>query len=123
MRIWQGAGSSFYSWLCFPEHLGAGKGWKVVWLTKLFKKIIGTKKITDDWGQYLYIIIKEVIQSCLNYHVNNLISYTMKFWNNITKQGVRTETFVLETKFSFVLRRLTIEAIIYAILNIGSPGS
>jgi len=51
------------------------------WLTKLFNKILRTKKIPDEWRKSIMVPIsknKGDIQNCTNYRGIKLMSHTMK---------------------------------------------
>ena len=55
------------------------------WLTKLFNKIIRTKKMSDEWRKSIMVPIyknKGDIQNCTNYRGIKLISHAMKLWES-----------------------------------------
>ena len=54
---------------------------RIMWLTKLFNKIVATKRMLDDWRKSILIPIyknKGNIQHCANYRGIKLMSHTMK---------------------------------------------
>lgn len=69
------------------------------WLTKLFNKILRTKKIPDEWRKNIMVPIyknKGDIQNCTNYHGIKLMSHTMKLWERVIEHRLRRETRVFE---------------------------
>jgi len=59
--------------------------------------------MSKEWRKNVVIPIfkgKEDIQECGNYKVIQLMSHSMKIWENITDKRIRRETSV--TKFSLV---------------------
>ena len=94
-------------WKCMGD-----KG--VVWLTKLFNKIILTRKMPDEWRKSILIPIyknKGDIQNCNNYRGIKLMSHTMKLWERVIEHRLRMLTTVSENQFGFMPGRSTMEAI------------
>ena len=84
------------------------------WLTKLFNKIIRTKKMSDEWRKSIMVPIyknKGDIQNCTNYRGIKLMSHTMKLWERVIEHRLRCETRVSDNQFGFMPGRSTIEAI------------
>lgn len=84
------------------------------WLTKLFNKILRTKKIPDEWRKSIMVPIyknKGDIQNCTNYRGIKLMSHTMKLWERVIEHRLRCETRVSDNQFGFMPGRSTIEAI------------
>ena len=58
----------------------------VIWLIKLFNKIVATKRIPDYWTKSILISIyknKRDIQNCANYRGIKLMSHTIKLWKRV----------------------------------------
>ena len=56
------------------------------WLTKVFNKIIVTRKIPKEWRRSILVPIyknKVDFQSCNNYREIKLMSHTMKLWKRV----------------------------------------
>lgn len=96
------------------------KAWKSMgddglsWLTKLFNKIIRTKKIPSEWRKSIMVPIyknKGDIQNCTNYRGIKLMSHTMKLWERVIEHRLRHKTRVSHNQFGFMPERSTIEAI------------
>ena len=85
-----------------------------MWLTKLFNKIVTTKRISDAWRKSILIPIyknKGDIQNCANYRGIKLMSHTMKLWEKVIENRIRAETLVSNNQFRFISRRSTMKAI------------
>ena len=64
------------AWKCFGEV-------EEIWLTRLFNKILMTKKMPDEWSRSVVVPIYKNegdIQNCTNYRGIKLMSHTMKLW-------------------------------------------
>ena len=86
----------------------------IMWLTKLFNKIVEPKRMPDDRRKSILIPIyknKGDIQNCANYRGIKLMSHTMKLWKRVIKNGIRAKTLVSNNQFGFMPRRSTMEAI------------
>ena len=86
----------------------------VMWLTKLFNKIVVTKRIPDDWRKSILIPIyknKKDIQNCEYYRGIKLLSHTIKLWERVKENWIRVETLVPNNQFGFMPGRSTMEAI------------
>ena len=60
-----------------------------IWSTRLFNKILMTKRMSDEWRRSAAVLKyknKGDIQNCNNYRGIKLISHTMKLWERIMKQ-------------------------------------
>ncbi|KAI8530451.1 hypothetical protein RHMOL_Rhmol11G0059300 [Rhododendron molle] len=69
------------------------------WLTKLFNKIIMTRKMPDEWRRSTLVPIyknKGDIQSYNNYRGIKLMSNTMKLWERVIEDRLRMVTTVSE---------------------------
>ncbi|KAI8543108.1 hypothetical protein RHMOL_Rhmol08G0192800 [Rhododendron molle] len=85
----------------------------VTWLTKLFNKIIMTRKMPDEWRRSTLVPIykkKGDIQSCNNYRGIKLMSHRMKLWERVIEHRLRMVTKVLGKHFGFMPGRSTMEA-------------
>ncbi|KAK9157750.1 hypothetical protein Scep_004324 [Stephania cephalantha] len=94
-------------WKCLGE-IG------LTWLTKLFNKILKSKRMPMDWRRSTLVPIfknKGDIQSCSNYRGIKLMSHTMKLWEKIINNRLRRETTISENQFGFMPGRSTMEAI------------
>ncbi|KAK9148382.1 hypothetical protein Scep_007139 [Stephania cephalantha] len=94
-------------WKCLGE-IG------LTWLTKLFNKILKSKRMPMDWRRSTLVPIfknKGDIQSCSNYRGIKLMSHTMKLWERIIDNRLRRETTISENQFGFMPGRSTMEAI------------
>jgi len=94
-------------WKCLGE---AG----VSWITKMFNKIIMTKRMPDEWRKSVLVPIyknKRDIQCCSNYRGIKLMSHTMKLWERVIEHRLRMETNVFKNQFGFMPGRSTTEAI------------
>ena len=91
------------------------------WLTRLFNKILMTKKMPDGWrsiavrikqGRYLLQKKKKKgnIQNCTNYRVLNLWVVLWSY-GRAMEQCLRQKTKVFENQFGFMPGRLRMEAI------------
>ena len=88
----------------------------VSWLTKIFNKIIVTKKMQDEWRKSILVHIykdKGDIQNCINYKGIKLMCHTMKIWEKVIEQRLRHEITISENQFGFMPRRSTMEVIFY----------
>jgi hypothetical protein len=86
----------------------------VTWLTKLFNKIILSRRMPDEWRRSTLVPIyknKGDIQSCNNYRGIKLMSHTMKLWERVIEHRLRMVTTVSEKQFGFMPGRSTMEAI------------
>ena len=86
----------------------------VTWLTKLFNKIVMTRKMPDEWRRSTLVPIyknKGDVQSCNNYRGIKLMSHTMKLWERVIEHRLRMVTTVSENQFGFMPERSTMEAI------------
>jgi len=95
------------AWKCLGE-IG------VVWLTKLFNKILKTRKMPDEWRKSFIVPIyknKGDIQDCTNYRGIKLMSHTMKLWERVMETRIRKLTTITENQFGFMPGRSTTEAI------------
>ncbi|KAK9127965.1 hypothetical protein Syun_016762 [Stephania yunnanensis] len=104
---------------CGPDEIPI-KVWKclgeigLTWLTKLFNKILKSKRMPMDWRRSTLVPIfknKGDIQSCSNYWGIKLMSHTMKLWERIIDNRLRRETTISENQFGFMPGRSTMEAI------------
>ncbi|KAK9099195.1 hypothetical protein Syun_026240 [Stephania yunnanensis] len=94
-------------WKCLGE-IG------LIWLTKLYNKILKSKRMPMDWRRSTLVPIfknKGDIQSCSNYRGIKLMSHTMKLWERIIDNRLRRETKISENQFGFMSGRSTMEAI------------
>ncbi|KAK9168813.1 hypothetical protein Syun_000953 [Stephania yunnanensis] len=94
-------------WKCLGE-IG------LTWLTKLFNKILKSKRMPMDWRRSTLVPIfknKGDIQSCSNYRGIKLTSHTMKLWERIIDNMLRRETTISENQFGFMPGRSTMEVI------------
>ncbi|KAK9133541.1 hypothetical protein Scep_013069 [Stephania cephalantha] len=79
-------------WKCLGE-IG------LTWLTKLFNKILKSKRMPMDWRRSTLVPIfknKGDIQSCSNYRGIKLMSHTMKLWERIIDNRLMRETTISE---------------------------
>ena len=86
----------------------------IMWLTKLFNKIVATKRMPDAWRKSILIPIyknKGDIQNCANYRGIKVMSHTMKLWEKVIENRIRAETLVSNNKFGFMPGSSTMEAI------------
>ncbi|KAK9142709.1 hypothetical protein Syun_012109 [Stephania yunnanensis] len=86
----------------------------LTWLTKLFNKILKSKRMSIDWRRSTLVPIfknKGDIQSCSNYRRIKLMSHTIKLWEMIIDNRLRRETTISENQFGFMFGRSTMEAI------------
>ena len=63
-----------------------------IWLTRLFNKILMTKKMADEWRRSVVLPIyknKGEIQNCTDYRGIKLMSHTMKLWERVIEQRLR----------------------------------
>ena len=84
------------------------------WLTKVFNRIIMTRKMPEDWRRSILVPIyknKGDIQSCNNHRGIKLISHTMKLWKMVIEHHLRRITSVKEKQFVFMPSRSTMKAI------------
>ncbi|XP_057518336.1 uncharacterized protein LOC130799248 [Amaranthus tricolor] len=84
------------------------------WLTKLFKVILRTQKMTEEWRNNTLIPPyknKGDAQVCRDYRGIKLLSYTMKLWERVIERRIRQETMIKENQLDFMARRSTTEAI------------
>lgn len=71
----------------------------VLWLTKLFNRIITTRKRPDEWRKSNLVHIcknKGDIKNLNNYRGRKLMSHTMKLWERGIERCPRVETIVSE---------------------------
>jgi hypothetical protein len=69
----------------------------VNWLTRLFNKILVSKRMPNEWRQSTLVPIfknKGDIQSCSNYRGIQLMSHTMKLWERVVEHRLRCNTSV-----------------------------
>ena len=86
----------------------------VSWLTKLFNRIILTRKMPNEWRRSTLVPIyknKGDIQSCNNYRGIKLMSHTMKLWERVIEHRLRRMTTISENQFGFMPGRSTMDAI------------
>ena len=70
------------AWKCLGEV-------EVIWLTRLFNKILLTKKMLDEWRRSNVVPIyknKGDIQNYTNHRGIKLISHTMKLWERVKEK-------------------------------------
>lgn len=84
------------------------------WLTSLFNKIWSTNKMPTEWRKSILVPLyknKGDVQDCSNYRGIKLMSHTMKLWERVIEQRLRSKVVVSENQFGFMPGRSTIEAI------------
>ena len=102
-----------------PDDIPA-EAWKVMgrtaveWLTEVFRNIMGTEHMPDEWRASTLIPIfknKGDIQDCGNYRGIKLTSHTLKLWERIVDQRLRSTVEISEQQFGFMPNRSTTDAI------------
>ena len=102
-----------------PDDIPA-EAWKVMgrtaveWLTEVFRNIMGTEHMPDEWRASTLIPIfknKGDIQDCGNYRGIKLTSHTLKLWERIVDQKLRSTVEISEQQFGFMPNRSTTDAI------------
>ncbi|XP_056697651.1 uncharacterized protein [Spinacia oleracea] len=94
-------------WRCLGER-------GIVWLTTLFNKIWGSKRMPVEWRKSTIIPLyknKGDVQDCANYRGIKLMSNTMKLWERIIEQRLRRTVKISENQFGCMPGRSTMEAI------------
>ncbi|KAL5577569.1 hypothetical protein UlMin_019268 [Ulmus minor] len=95
------------AWKCLGE-VG------IQWLTRLFNKILKTRKMADSWRHNIVVPIyknKGDILDCLNYRGIKLMSHTMKLWERVIEQRLRSLTIISENQFDKAYDRIPMELI------------
>ncbi|KAL5564904.1 hypothetical protein UlMin_028068 [Ulmus minor] len=70
------------AWKCLGE-VG------IQWLTRLFNRILETRKMPDSWRNSIVVPInKGDIQNYSNYRGIKLMNHTMKLWERVIKKKV-----------------------------------
>ena len=96
------------------------EAWKVMgrtaieWLTEVFRNIMETEQLPDEWKARTLIQIfknKGDIQDCGNYQCIKLTSHTLKMWGRIGDQWLRSTVDISQQQFSFMPNRNTTDAI------------
>ena len=102
-----------------PDDIPA-EAWKLMgrtgveWLTEVFRYIMETEQMPDEWKASTLIQIlknKGDIQDCGNYRCIKLASHTLKMWERIGDQRLRSAVEISEQQFSFMPNRNTTDAI------------
>ncbi|KAL5569413.1 hypothetical protein UlMin_025988 [Ulmus minor] len=65
----------------------------IQWLTRLFNRILETRKMPDSWRHSIVVSIyknKGDIQNCSNYRGIKLMSHTMKHWERVIERRLRS---------------------------------
>ena len=95
------------------------QAWKVMgrtaveWLTEVFRNIMETEHMPDEWRASTLIPVfksKGDIQDCGNYQGIKLTSHTLKMWERIVDQRLRSAVEISEQQFSFMPNRSTTDA-------------
>ncbi|KAL5555476.1 hypothetical protein UlMin_037712 [Ulmus minor] len=96
------------AWKCFRE-VG------IQWLTSFFNRILETRKMPNLWRHNIVVVAiyknKGDIQNCSNYREIKVMSHTMKLWERVIEQRLRSLTTVSENQFGFMPGRCTMEPI------------
>ena len=96
------------------------EAWKVMgrtaveWLTEVFGNIMETEHMPDEWRASTLIPVfknKGDIQDCGNYRGIKLTSHTLKMWERIVDQRLRSAVEISEQQFGFMPKRSTTDAI------------
>ena len=91
---------------CIPIGVWKGLGdIAIVWLTKLFNLIFRANKMPEEWRRSILVPIfknKGDVQSCTNYRGIKLMSHTMKLWERVIENRLRTMTSVTKNRFGFM---------------------
>ena len=88
------------AWICLGEVA-------VDFLTGLFKNILQTEKMPDEWRKSALVPIfknKGDVQDCSNYRGIKLISHSMKIWERIVDLRLRQEVEISEQQYGFMPR-------------------
>ncbi|XP_047469150.1 uncharacterized protein LOC125025221 [Penaeus chinensis] len=86
----------------------------VRWLTEVFRNILETEHMPDEWRDSTLIPIfknKGDIQYCGNYRGIKLTSHTLKMWERIIDKILRSRVGVSDQQFGFMPNRSTTDAI------------
>ena len=86
----------------------------VVWLTKVFNRMLKGDKMPDEWRVSHLVPIykgKGDVQECKNYRGIKLLSHTMKLWERVVDARLRNSTKVNENQFGFMPGKSTMEPI------------
>ena len=85
----------------------------VDFLTRLFKRILETDKMPDEWrkGFLVPIYKKGDVQSCNSYRGIKLMRHTMKIWETVVEARLRQEVEICEQQYGFLPRKTTTDAI------------
>ena len=73
------------TWKCLGEVRG-------IWLTRLFNKLLMTKKMLDESRRNVVVPIyknKGDIQNCINYRRIKLLNHIMKLWERVIEQRLK----------------------------------
>jgi len=86
----------------------------LVYLTKMFRKIMEEEQIPDDWRKSILIPIyknKGDILNCGNYRGIKLMSHTMKLLERVVESRMRDMVNISREQFGFMKGRSTVDAI------------
>jgi len=78
------------------------------WLTDLFNVIFKTATMPHDWRQSTIISLyksKGDVQDCNNYRAIKLLSHTMKLWEHVIEDRLRTDIRISKNEFGFISGR------------------
>ena len=92
----------------------------IVWLIKVFNKILRSKRMPNEWKNSTLIPIyknKRDIQSYGNYRGIKLMNYIMKLWERVIERRLRKEMHISKNQFGFMPGRSTTE-VIYVLRNL-----
>lgn len=87
---------------------------EIQWLTRLFSRILDTRKMPEYWRHSIVVSIyknKGDIQDISNYRGIKHMSYTMKLWERVIEHRLKSITTVSENKFCFMPSRFTMKVI------------
>jgi len=96
------------------------EAWKVLgktgveWLTAVFRRIMETEQIPEEWRDSTLIPIfknKGDIQDCSNYRGIKLMSHSLKMWERVIDSRLRNKVEVSQQQFGFMPGRSTSDAI------------
>ena len=86
----------------------------IEWLTKLINKLLKWEKVPDEWRKSVLIPIykgKGDSKECGNYRGIQLMSHTMKLWEQIVEATLRKEVVIGDQQFGFMPQRSATDAI------------
>jgi hypothetical protein len=90
--------------------------WKIIggtavkWLTEVFRRIMETEHMPDEWRTSTLIPIyknKGDIQDCGNYRGIKLTSHTLKMWERIIEKRLRNKVEISQQQFGFMPNKST----------------